>query len=59
MLRIPDPAHAVRLGLGITRELLRGHGAPAVRVGLHHGPAIERNGDYSAPPSASPLASPR
>jgi adenylate cyclase len=22
------------------------HGAPAVRVGLHHGPAIERDGDY-------------
>jgi YHS domain-containing protein len=25
---------------------MRGHGAPAVRVGLHHGPAIERDGDY-------------
>lgn len=46
MLRIPDPAQAVLLGLRITHELLRGHGAPAVRVGLHHGPAIERDGDY-------------
>jgi adenylate cyclase len=46
MLRIPDPAKAVLLGLRITHELLRGHGAPAVRVGLHHGPAIERDGDY-------------
>jgi adenylate cyclase len=46
MLRIHDPANAVRLGLRITHELLRGHGAPAVRVGLHHGPAIERDGDY-------------
>jgi class 3 adenylate cyclase/YHS domain-containing protein len=46
MLRIPDPAQAVQLGLRITHELLRGHGAPAVRVGLHHGPAIERDGDY-------------
>jgi class 3 adenylate cyclase/YHS domain-containing protein len=46
MLRIPDPAHAVLLGLRITHELLRGHGAPAVRVGLHYGPAIERDGDY-------------
>src|SRR5205085_6828323 len=46
MLRIPDPAQAVLLGLRITHELLLGHGAPAVRVGLHHGPAIERNGDY-------------
>jgi class 3 adenylate cyclase len=46
MLRIPEPAQAVLLGLRITHELLRGHGAPAVRVGLHHGPAIERDGDY-------------
>jgi adenylate cyclase len=46
MLRIPDPAKAVLLGLRITHELPRGHGAPAVRVGLHHGPAIERDGDY-------------
>ena len=46
MLRIPDPGAAVLLGLTITHELMRGHGAPAVRVGLHHGPAIERDGDY-------------
>jgi adenylate cyclase len=25
---------------------MRGHGSLAVRVGLHHGPAIERDGDY-------------
>jgi adenylate cyclase len=46
MLRIPDPAQAVVLGLRIALDLLRGHRAPAVRVGLHHGPAIERDGDY-------------
>jgi len=46
MLTIPDPAAAILLGLRITHELMRGHGAPAVRVGLHHGPAIERAGDY-------------
>src|SRR3954469_23897786 len=46
MLTIPDPAQAIRLGLRITHELMRGHGAPAVRVGLHHGPAAERDGDY-------------
>jgi adenylate cyclase len=46
MLRIPDPAQAVLLGLRIALDLLRGHRAPAVRVGLHHGPAIERDGDY-------------
>jgi adenylate cyclase len=46
MLRIPDPGQAILLGLQITHGLMRGHEAPAVRVGLHHGPAIERDGDY-------------
>ena len=46
MLRIPDPAEAVRLGLRITGELMRAHGSPAIRVGLHHGPAVEREGDF-------------
>jgi class 3 adenylate cyclase/YHS domain-containing protein len=46
MLSIPDPAEAILLGLRITHELMRGHGSLAVRVGLHHGAAIEREGDY-------------
>lgn len=46
MLRIPDPADAVRLGLRIAGGLMREHGAPAVRVGLHFGPSVERDGDY-------------
>ena len=46
MLRIPDPAQAVPLGLRIVHDLLAGHGAPAVRVGMHHGPAVERDGDF-------------
>jgi adenylate cyclase len=46
MLTVPEPAAAILLGLRITHELMREHGAPAVRVGLHHGPAIERDGDY-------------
>jgi adenylate cyclase len=46
MLAVPDPAAAVGLGLRITHELLGGHGAPAVRVGLHHGPAVRRGGDF-------------
>jgi class 3 adenylate cyclase/YHS domain-containing protein len=46
MLRIPDPADAILLGLRITSEMMREHGVPAVRVGLHHGPAVERDGDY-------------
>ena len=46
MLRVPDPGEAILLGLDLTDTLMRGHGAPAVRAGLHHGPAIERDGDY-------------
>ena len=46
MLSVPDPAAAIRLGLRITHELTGGHGSPAVRVGLHHGSAVERDGDY-------------
>jgi class 3 adenylate cyclase len=46
LLRIPEPADAIALGLRIAHDLLAGHGSPAVRVGMHHGPAIERDGDY-------------
>jgi adenylate cyclase len=46
LLRVPDPGRAVLLALRITHELMRGHGSPAVRVGLHHGSAAERDGDY-------------
>ena len=45
MLSIPEPGDAVLLGLRITHEIMLGHGAPAVRVGLHHGSAVERDGD--------------
>ena len=40
------PGEAILLGLQITHGLMPGHGAPAVRVGLNHGSAIERDGDY-------------
>ena len=46
LLRVPDPREAVLLALRITHELMRGHGAPAVRIGMHHGSAVERDGDY-------------
>jgi YHS domain-containing protein len=46
MLRVPDPSAAVLLGLRLANDVLRDHGSPAVRVGLHHGPALERDGDY-------------
>jgi adenylate cyclase len=46
MLRIPDPGAAIHVGLKIVDDVMPGHGAPAVRVGLHHGAAVERNGDW-------------
>ena len=46
MLAIPDPSEAVRLGLRIANELMLGHTAPEVRVGLHFGSAVHRFGDY-------------
>jgi len=46
LLRVPEAGPAVLLGLHIAHDVLRGHGAPAVRVGLHHGPAVERDGDW-------------
>lgn len=46
MLRVPDPGQAILLGLHIAHGVMSGHQAPAVRVGLHHGPAVEREGDY-------------
>ncbi|HET7758732.1 MAG TPA: adenylate/guanylate cyclase domain-containing protein [Gaiellaceae bacterium] len=46
MLRVPDPADAVQLGLWITRNAMGGHQAPSVRVGCNYGAAVERGGDY-------------
>ena len=52
MLRVPDPGDAILLGLRMTRDVLREHLAFAVRVGLHHGPAVERDGVVQ--PNAAP-----
>jgi adenylate cyclase len=46
MLRIDKPADAILLGLTLVDGLMNDHGAPAVRVGLHYGSAIEQDGDY-------------
>src|ERR671923_1296001 len=46
MLRIPEPGDAILLGLEVSQRTLGDHGSVPVRVGLHHGPAVERNGDY-------------
>jgi class 3 adenylate cyclase/YHS domain-containing protein len=46
MLRTPDASAAVRLGLFLAHDLGRSHGAPQVRVGMHHGTAVHRDGDW-------------
>jgi adenylate cyclase len=45
MIRAADPATAVRLGRRIVGDLAS-HGSPPVRVGMHSGPAINRDGDW-------------
>ena len=47
LVRVPAADQAVRLGIRAAREIGGAeHGFPSVRVGMHHGPAIERSGDY-------------
>jgi len=46
MVRVAEPAAAVRLGLAIVLDVMARHGSPVVRVGMHHGPAVERSGDW-------------
>jgi adenylate cyclase len=46
MVRHHDPTEAVGLGLAAAHDVMAGHGFPAVRVGMHHGPAVERDGDW-------------
>jgi adenylate cyclase len=46
MVRHPHPGVAVKLGLRAAGEALAGHGFPTVRVGMHHGPALESEGDW-------------
>jgi adenylate cyclase len=46
MLRCDDPTRAVGLGLRIVAELEAVPGFPPLRVGIHTGPAVEREGDW-------------
>lgn len=46
MVRCMSPESAVALGVGLTGEDMADHGFPQVRVGIHHGPAVERDGDW-------------
>jgi hypothetical protein len=43
LLRSADAAAAIRLGLCIVHDVGAQHGFPLVRVGMHTGPAVERN----------------
>jgi adenylate cyclase len=46
MLRADDAALGIKLGLRIVAELEQLDGFPPVRVGLHTGPAVAREGDW-------------
>jgi len=46
MLRVDKPADAVKLGLALTHDLLAECGYPTIRVGMHHGSAVHRAGDW-------------
>ena len=46
MIRVPHAADAIRLSLRLTNEVGGQHGFPGVRVGLHTGPAVERDRDW-------------
>jgi adenylate cyclase len=46
MIRTDGAAEAVALGLEIVDRFSRQHGFPIVRVGMHTGSAVERDGDW-------------
>ncbi len=46
MLRVPNAADAIGLGLRIVGEVGAHHGHPGVRVGMHTGSAVQRGGDW-------------
>jgi adenylate cyclase len=46
MLRCPEPAAAIRFGLELTRQVESDDRLPPVRVGIHSGSAVLRDGDW-------------
>lgn len=46
LVRVSDPIAALRHAIRIAYDIGAQHGAPVVRVGLHTGPAVERDGDW-------------
>ena len=46
MLRVPEAADAINLGLDMAGDIMAEHGYPAIRVGMHYGPAVQRGDDW-------------
>ena len=46
MLRCTDPSRAIRLALGLVREVDSDPALPPVRIGVHSGSAVEHEGDW-------------
>jgi class 3 adenylate cyclase/YHS domain-containing protein len=46
MIRCDSAGAAIGLALRLVREVGARHGFPSVRVGMHTGPAVERDGDW-------------
>jgi len=46
MLRADEPCRAIHLGVRIVDEVAASPLLPPVRVGMHHGPAVCRGGDW-------------
>ena len=46
MIRCDSASGAIGLALRVVQEVGARHGFPSVRVGLHTGPAVERDGDW-------------
>jgi adenylate cyclase len=46
MLRCPEARDAIRLGVGLVDEVDRDPALPPVRVGIHSGSAVAREGDW-------------
>lgn len=45
MIVTSDPRHGLQIGLDLLHAIEREPQFPGVRIGVHHGPVVERNGD--------------
>src|SRR6516225_3054394 len=46
LIRCDSAKEAIGLALRLVRDVGARHGFPSVRVGMHTGPAVERDGDW-------------